>query len=187
MSELEIGMELCADAEAAIHQLTRRRFEAVIVDCTDQRTASRVLRSARSAPVNKRAVAVAILSGQTGVGGGVRSGSPLRPSPAALAGARQNQLSRRACLDEARTAPERPHSRSILQSPFKSTTAPDNCAPRPLDLGEGGMAIPAGASSKKPRRRSPSSFLCREPQDNIECVAHVAWENPGAPGGPALR
>src|SRR3984893_2771093 len=69
LSELEIGMELCGDAESAIHKLTRRRFEAVIVDCADQRTASRVLRSARSAPVNKRAVAVAILSGQKGVGG----------------------------------------------------------------------------------------------------------------------
>jgi len=33
LSELEIGMELCADAESAIHKLTRRRFEAVIVDC----------------------------------------------------------------------------------------------------------------------------------------------------------
>ena len=65
LSELEIGMELCADAESAIHKLTRKRFEAVIVDCADQRTASRVLRSAHSAPVNKRAVAVAILRRQT--------------------------------------------------------------------------------------------------------------------------
>ena len=61
LSELEIGMELCPDAESAIHKLTRRRFEAVIVDCADPRTASRVLRSARSAPCNKRAVAVAIV------------------------------------------------------------------------------------------------------------------------------
>ena len=65
LSELEIGMELCPDAESAIHKLTRRRFEAVIVDCADPRTASRVLRSARSAPCNKRAVAVAIVGAQT--------------------------------------------------------------------------------------------------------------------------
>ena len=65
LSELEIGMELCPDAESAIHKLTRRRFEAVIVDCADPRTASRVLRSARSAPCNKRAVAVAIVRAQT--------------------------------------------------------------------------------------------------------------------------
>ena len=51
LSELEIGMEQCTDAESAIHKLTRRRFEAVIVDCTDQRIASRVLRSARTAPM----------------------------------------------------------------------------------------------------------------------------------------
>ncbi len=88
LSELEIGMELCADAESAIHKLTRRRFEAVIVDCADQRTASRVLRSARSAPVNKRAVAVAILGAQTGVAGSADLGAhfvlhqPLSPERA---------------------------------------------------------------------------------------------------------
>src|SRR5690349_6910518 len=40
LSELEIGMELCPDAESAIHKLTRRRFEAVIVDCADPRPAT---------------------------------------------------------------------------------------------------------------------------------------------------
>src|ERR1700681_2878224 len=69
LSELEIGMELCADAESAIHKLTRRRLEAVIVDCAGAVTASRVLRSARSAPCNKRAVSVAIVGAQTGLGG----------------------------------------------------------------------------------------------------------------------
>src|SRR6185295_20372194 len=68
LSELEIGMELCADAESAIHKLTRGRFEAVIVDCADPATASRVLRSARSAPCNKRAVAVAIVGAQSSLG-----------------------------------------------------------------------------------------------------------------------
>src|SRR4029077_15190550 len=75
LSELEIGMELCTDAESAIHKLTRRRFEAVIVDCTDQRIAWRVLRSARTAPCNKRAVAVAIVSGQTAMGGAFNLGA----------------------------------------------------------------------------------------------------------------
>src|SRR5258705_14003671 len=70
LSKLKIGMNKCPEAKSAIHKLTRRRVEAVIVDCADQRTASRVLRSARSAPVNNRAVAVAILTAQAGVGAG---------------------------------------------------------------------------------------------------------------------
>src|SRR5260221_10495180 len=69
LSELEIGMELCADAESTTHKLTRGRFEAVIVDCADPATASRVLRSARSAPCNKRAVAGAVVYAQAPVGG----------------------------------------------------------------------------------------------------------------------
>ena len=60
-------MEQCTDAESAIHKLTRQRFEAVIVDCADQRTASRVLRSARTAPLQQaRRGSSHPLSGQTG-------------------------------------------------------------------------------------------------------------------------
>ncbi|MGA8867065.1 MAG: hypothetical protein WB510_08860, partial [Candidatus Sulfotelmatobacter sp.] len=60
LGDLEIGVEHCASAESALHKLTRDRFEAIIVDCADTGSAD-VLRSARNAPCNKRAVAVAIL------------------------------------------------------------------------------------------------------------------------------
>lgn len=64
LSDLEIGMYHCPDAETAVRRLTRQRFEAVIVDCADEESASAVLCSARSAPCNKQAVAVAIIDGQ---------------------------------------------------------------------------------------------------------------------------
>src|SRR5882757_6596638 len=64
LSDLEIAVERCSDADSAIRKLTRQRFEAVIVDCTDEAVASQVLKSARSAPCNKRAVAVSIIDGQ---------------------------------------------------------------------------------------------------------------------------
>src|SRR6201993_3070244 len=67
LSDLEIGIEHCAEPDGAIRKLTRHRFEAVIIDCTDLKTATRVLKSARSAPVNKRAIAVAIMDGHTGL------------------------------------------------------------------------------------------------------------------------
>src|SRR5580692_9362190 len=60
LGDLDIGVELCADADSALRKLTRERFEAIIVDVTDD-GASDVLRSARSAPCNKQAVAVAIV------------------------------------------------------------------------------------------------------------------------------
>src|SRR5579862_1198955 len=64
LSDLEIGIEHCAEPSAAIRELTRRRFEAVIVDCDGQDKASEVLRSVRSAPGNRRAIAVAIIGSE---------------------------------------------------------------------------------------------------------------------------
>ncbi len=60
LGDLDIAVELCANADTALRKLTRQRFEAIIVDCADD-GANDVLRSARSAPCNKQAVAVAIV------------------------------------------------------------------------------------------------------------------------------
>ena len=43
LSDLEIGLEHCPDADSAIQRLTRQRFEALIVDCDDPSTAALVL------------------------------------------------------------------------------------------------------------------------------------------------
>src|SRR5579872_6876647 len=69
LSDLEIQMDHCLSADSAIHQITRQRFEAIIVDCSEAEVASQILRSIRSAPCNKRAVAVAIVDGQTALKG----------------------------------------------------------------------------------------------------------------------
>src|ERR1700681_2092874 len=67
LSDLEIAVEYCTDADSAVRQLTRRRFEAVVVDCDDEDMAAQVLKSVRSAPCNKRSIAVAMLDDQKGV------------------------------------------------------------------------------------------------------------------------
>src|SRR5690349_11565757 len=67
LGDLEIGVEHSESGDAAIRKLTRRRFEAVIVDCSDQQTASQILKSVRSAPCNKHAVAVALVETHTGL------------------------------------------------------------------------------------------------------------------------
>src|SRR5256885_5315747 len=59
LGDLDIAVELCSDSDPALRKLTRQRFEAIIVDIADD-GATEVLRSARSAPCNKQAVAVAI-------------------------------------------------------------------------------------------------------------------------------
>jgi len=47
-------LSTATEPDGAIRKLTRQRFEAVIIDCTDLKAATSVLKSARSAPANKR-------------------------------------------------------------------------------------------------------------------------------------
>src|SRR5271170_1840723 len=67
LSDLEVGIETCTDADSAVRRLTRSRFEAVVVDCVDEDMAAKVLSCVRSAPCNKRAIAVAMIDGQKAV------------------------------------------------------------------------------------------------------------------------
>ena len=134
-------MELCADAESAIHKLTRRRFEAVIVDCTDPRIASRVLRSARSAPCNKRAVAVAIVGAQTALDGARDLGAhfvlhqPLSPERARKTSFRAvRALMKRERRRNARVPVETPVTIQINDGAGQLRAVAS-------DIGEGGMAI----------------------------------------------
>src|SRR5690349_4355918 len=66
---MEIGIELCSDADAAMQKLTRQRFEAVIVDCTSHTSAISVLKGVRSAPANRRAIAVAVVEAENSAAG----------------------------------------------------------------------------------------------------------------------
>src|SRR5437868_5239303 len=177
LSELEIGMEQCIEAESAIHKLTRRRFEAVIVDCADQRVASRVLRSARAAPCNKRAVAVAIVGGQTGLGGAFDLGAhfvlyqPLSPERAKTSFRAARALMKRERRRNARIAVETPVTIQVNDGAgqLRAVTT---------DLGEGGMAIQLAHRPKKLGSVAIQFSLPGTP-DNMECTGEVAWEDAG--------
>ena len=75
LSELEIAVEHCQDADAAVQKLTRQRFEAVIIDCSVREIAARILKGTRSAPANKRAIAVAIIDSQSALKGAFELGA----------------------------------------------------------------------------------------------------------------
>src|ERR1700680_3712281 len=177
LSELEIGMELCADAESAIHKLTRRRFEAVIVDCAGAGTASRVLRRARSAPCNKRAVSVAIVGAQTGLGGSRDLEAhfvlhqPLSPERAKASFRAVRALMKRERRRNARIPVETPVTLQVNDGAgqLRAVTT---------DLGEGGMAIQL-AHRPKNLGSMAIQFSLPGSEDVIACTSQVAWENPG--------
>ena len=177
LSELEIGMELSAEAESAIHKLTRRRFEAVIVDCADPGTASRVLRSARSAPCNKRAVAVAIVGAQTALGDARDLGAhfilhqPLSPERAKTSFRAVRALMKRERRRNARIPVETPVTLQVNDGAGQLRAVSS-------DIGEGGVAIQL---PHRPKNLGKVTLQFNLPgtQDNIECTGEVAWENPG--------
>jgi DNA-binding response OmpR family regulator len=177
LGELEIGVEQCTDAETAIHKLTRKRFEAVIVDCADQRTSSRLLRSARTAPCNKRAVAVAIVGAQSALGDAKDLGAhfvlyqPLSPERAKTSFRAVRALMKRERRRNARIAIETPVTIQV-------TDGAGQLRAESSDIGEGGMAVQL-AHRPKNLGSVTLQFSLPETQDTIECAAAVAWENPG--------
>jgi len=64
LGELEIGVEHCADDVSARKMLGQRSFEAVIIDCQDERRFG-LLKSVRSVQQNSKSVAIAIIDGGT--------------------------------------------------------------------------------------------------------------------------
>jgi len=64
LSELEIGVEHCADEASATKSLSQRSFEAVVIDCQSERSFE-LLKSVRSIQQNSKSVAIAILDSGT--------------------------------------------------------------------------------------------------------------------------
>jgi DNA-binding response OmpR family regulator len=175
LSELEIKIEHCTERDAAIRKLTRDRFEAVIVDGADQEAAALVLRSARSAPCNRRAVAVAIIDGATAVRGAFELGAHfVLYKPMSSERAKASFRAARALMKRER----RRNTRVAVEIPvtlrFNDGDSQQQAAT--VDLGEGGIAV------KLPQRPSNSDamsvhFRLPGTEHNIACIGQVAWEN----------
>ncbi len=173
LSDLEIGMEHCTQADAAIHRLTRHRFEAVIVDCADSVGASQVLRSARIAPCNKRAVAVAVIDGQTGLRNAFEMGAHfVLYKPISMERAKASFRAARALMKRER----RRNSRLPVEIPV--TFMMDGVAPLravTTDLSEGGMAVQL--SKRKDESPMRVHLVLPGTDQVIECGGEVAWAN----------
>src|SRR6202162_3691504 len=64
LGELELRVEHCADTVSAANKLAQHTFEAVIIDCHDERSFG-LLKSVRSGQQNRKSVAIAIIDART--------------------------------------------------------------------------------------------------------------------------
>ncbi len=179
LSDLEVGIEPCTDADSAVRRLTRARFEAVVVDCVDEDLAAKVLSSVRSAPCNKRAIAVAMIDGQKAVRSAFALGAHfVLYKPVNFERARSSFRAARALMKCER----RRNVRVPIELPVTLFAGADQQRITTLDLSEGGMAVRVPRYIPK-SRGVRIRFTLPGVDYVIDCAAEVAWKNPGSNTG----
>jgi c-di-GMP-binding flagellar brake protein YcgR len=173
LGDLEIAVELCADEDTALRKLTRQRFEAIIVDCADD-GANAVLRSARGAPCNKRAVAVAIVEPIVGLKAVFEVGAHfVLYKPVSSERAKSSFRAARALMKSER----RRNVRVAVEIPvvMRSPGVGGNMRVTTVDLSEGGMAVKI-ERGRRPTGRWQIAFTLPGGKTSLELPAEFAWE-----------
>lgn len=180
LGDLEIGVDVCSDADSALRKLTRQRFEAIVVDCADSGYEA-VLRSARSAIWNKRSVAVAIVDPATGLRSAFDTGAHfVLYKPVSTERAKSSFRAARALMKRER----RRNLRLPVQIPMliKNPQSGATLKVTTTDLSEGGMAIQV-AKGNRPTGRWDVSFTLPGTELILAGTAEFAWEGSGAQAG----
>lgn len=176
LGDLDIGVEHCASSEIALRHLTRDRFEAIIVDCAGPGAAA-VLRSARTAPCNKRAVAVAILDPDVGLRSAFEIGAHFTLyKPVSVERAKSSFRAARALMKKERRRNNRVNVRIPVE--LSSLESGARFKVNTTDLGEGGLAVSLPQRSK-PHGRWQLSFTLPGSSAVLKVDAEFAWEGTG--------
>jgi len=180
LGDLDISLEHCSEVDAALRHLTRGRFEAIIVDCADAGAAD-VLRRARSAPANKRAIAVAILDPDTGLRSAFEQGAHFTLyKPVSAERAKSSFRAARALMKRERRRNSRISVNLVVEVVAPGTDS--RLKVNTTDIGEGGLAI------SLPKRNQPQGkwnllFALPGVADRVEVSAEFAWKGTGAQVG----
>jgi len=178
LNGLDIDVKHCSCADDAIRQITRQRFEALIVDGTNAEETRSVFQGAKASPVNKRALGIVLVESPVGLKGGFEMGAHfVLHKPLAVERAKASFRAVRALMKRER----RLQMRVAVQVPvecygsgrYEATT---------LDLCEGGMAIQF--SGRVPKENSLLFLLDLPGMDKkLELHGELAWEGKGDQAG----
>jgi len=178
LGDLEIDVEHCATSDDAIRRITRQRFEGIIVDVTNMEEAGNVLRGARAAPVNKRALVIVLVESSVGMKGGFEMGAHfVLHKPFAVERAKASFRAVRALMKRER----RMQMRVPVQVPVECFGSSRYTA-KTLDVCEGGMAIQFSGRAAK---ESPLRFSLELPgmKQGLEIYGELAWGGDEAQAG----
>jgi CheY-like chemotaxis protein len=178
LSDLEIDVEHCSAVDDAIRRITRQRFEAIIVDGANAEEAIAVFRGAKAAPVNRRALGIALVEAPVGLKGGFEMGAHfVLHKPLTVERAKGSFRAVRALMKRER----RLQMRVAVQIPVECFGAGRYKA-KTIDLCEGGMAIQFSGHVAK---ESSLRFLIDLPGmgGKLELRGELAWEGNGDQAG----
>lgn len=173
LSDLQIGVEHCTDLDSAVQKLSHQRFEGVIVDCTSQELAAKILKSTHSSPSNKRAIAVAIIDDQSASKSAFEAGAHfVLFKPISLDRTKSSFRAVRALMKQERRRQARIAVELAVELYLEKPSRVFKCIT--ADLSENGVAI-------RNKAKLPQSFRVRfalpgTPAE-IDCSGEVAWEN----------
>ncbi len=171
LGDLEIDVEHCSIPDDAICRITRQRFEAIIADAANLEDAGNLLRAAKAAPVNKRALTVALVESPVGLKGGFELGAHfVLHKPLAVERAKASFRAVRALMKRER----RLQLRVAVQIPVECIGSGRYSA-KTIDLCEGGMAI---QFSGRVNKENSLHFSLELPGMNqkLEIDGELAWE-----------
>lgn len=174
LSDLEIEVESCFTAETAVRKITRKRFEAVIVDCVDPAAAQTVLKSAKASPANHRAIAIVLVDSSQGMRSGFDMGGhfvlhkPLHPTRTHSSFRAVRALMKRERRRQMRVPVQMPVECSGIHSSRKYSV-------QTIDICEGGMAI---RFSGRVVNETALHFKLQLPASGefLEINGELAWE-----------
>jgi CheY-like chemotaxis protein len=185
LSDLEIDVEHCTAVDEAIRRITRQRFEAIIADGANVEDAGSVLRGAKAAPVNKRALTVVLVEAPVGLKGGFELGAHfVLHKPLAVERAKASFRAVRAMMKRER----RLQLRVPVQIPVECFGwGSRRYSAETIDLCEGGMAIQFSERAKKENSLRFSFELPGMTSPGmghiVEIHGELAWEGNGARAG----
>ncbi len=178
LSDLEISVVHCSAADDAIRRITRERFEAIIVDASNVEEAGSVLRAAKAAPVNKRALAIVLVESSVGLKGGFEMGAHfVLHKPFAVERAKASFRAVRALMKRER----RLQMRVPVQIAVECHGA-GRYEAKTIDLCEGGMAV---QFSGRVAKENSLRFSLELPgvEQALEIHGELAWEGNSAQAG----
>ena len=185
LSDLEIDVEHCTAVDEAIRRITRQRFEAIIADGANVEDAGSLLRGAKAAPVNKRALTVVLVEAPVGLKGGFELGAHfVLHKPLAVERAKASFRAVRAMMKRER----RLQLRVPVQIPVECFGwGSRRYRAETLDLCEGGMAIQFSERAKKENSLRFSfelpGMISQGMGHIVEIHGELAWEGDGARAG----